>query len=72
MTVTNVRPLRTYPLLSPEADPRFDAGLVEVVALVLEERGYPMIHEGRDFDALAEALHGFLYRPTVHHSDEWD
>jgi len=61
MTVLPEHPTRTYPLPWSESDHRFDAILVEVVTDLLHHHGYPFINDGPDFDALANALHGFLY-----------
>ncbi|MFI5930683.1 hypothetical protein [Actinoplanes sp. NPDC051494] len=66
MTVTKERSSRTYPLSAPEADPRFSDVLIEVMADLLHHHGYPYIEDGPDREALTAALHGFLYRTTVH------
>lgn len=53
---------RTYPLPLPEqGDPRFTAALIDDVSRVLREfHGLPSV-EGRDFVALGDALHQFLF-----------
>lgn len=57
---------RTYPLPLPETgDPRFTAGLVDDVARVFKEfHGLPPV-EGRDFTALTDVLHRFLFGEPV-------
>lgn len=52
---------RAYPLPRTETDPRFNMGLTIDVIKVLEDHGYPAIHQGGDVVRLQEALFGFLY-----------
>jgi hypothetical protein len=55
----------TYPLATPAtADPRFSPGLVHAVADLLQDNGFPLIHDGGDLQSLAGALFAFLYQPT--------
>jgi hypothetical protein len=53
---------RQYPIRpQPDDDPRFTLGLTLDVAQVLEQHGYPPVHNGLDLVDLRQALFQFLY-----------
>lgn len=50
-----------YPLPRPDADPRFNFGLIIDVAAVLSKHGYPEVQAGPDLVRLQQALFKFFY-----------
>jgi hypothetical protein len=56
----------SYPLPVPAMpDPRFGPGLINAVADLLQDNGFPLINDGGDLQALSGALFAFLYRPPT-------
>ena len=57
---------RSYPLPVPATpDPRFSPDLINAVADLLQDRGFPLVYDGGDLQALSGALFAFLYRPAA-------
>lgn len=52
----------TYPIDRPPGDTRLSRALVNDLADVLENHGYPPVQSGRDLVGLAAALDKYLYR----------